>query len=509
MTWTQEEIDACVARLELDGQKVSTAVQGRAFVDGSYVPATSGEWLTSSNPATNRVVAQIAACDKVDVDKAVKAARRAFEQGVWSDKSPEERKDILLKFASLIEEHTLELAVLDSVEAGKIISDNLEADVPGTAKCFRYHAEAINKVYDHVAPTGPKSLGLIVREPVGVVGLIVPWNFPLLMAAWKLAPALATGNSVVLKPAEFTSLSAIKLGELANQAGIPPGVFNVIPGLGHKAGAAIAEHMDIDMVGFTGSTVTGRKVLAASAASNLKRVSLELGGKSPQVVFADADLETAVENIMSAAFWNQSENCSCGSRLIVHKDIKAKLLEKMKEAAMSDDWKVGDPLQLSSKCGAMISPQHCEKVLGYIAKAREEGAECVLGGERILESTGGDFVGLTIFDKVTNDMTLAKEEVFGPVLSVLEFDTELEAILTANNTTYGLAASVYTTNIHRAMRVSRKLQAGNVSVNCFAEGDDSTPFGGYRQSGFVGRDKSIFAHEQYQEIKTIWYQIDE
>ena len=329
------------------------------------------------------------------------------------------------------------------------------------------------------------------------------------MSAWKLAPALATGNCVVLKPAEFTSLSAIKLGELANQAGIPPGVLNIVPGLGHQAGAAIAEHHDIDMVGFTGSTVTGRKVLAASATSNLKRVSLELGGKSPQVVFADADLETAVGNIMSAAFWNQSENCSCGSRLIVHKDIKEKLLEKMKEAAMSDDWKVGDPLQLTSKCGAMISPQHCEKVLGYIAKAREEGAECILGGERILGSTGGDFVGLTIFDKVTNDMALAKEEVFGPVLSVLEFETELEAILMANNTKYGLAASVYTTNIHRAMRVSRKLHAGNVSVNCFAEGDDTTPFGGYRQSGFVGRDKSIFAHEQYQEIKTIWYTIDD
>lgn len=284
-------------------------------------------------------------------------------------------------------------------------------------------------------------------------------------------------------------------------------MLNIVPGLGDPVGAAISGHMDIDMVGFTGSTVTGRKVLAASATSNLKRVSLELGGKSPQVVFDDANLDTAVENIVNAAFWNQSENCSCGSRLIVQRGIKEELLARLKVAA--GELKVGNPIDIDTRCGAMISPQHCKKVLGYIESAKEEGASCVIGGDRVLESTGGDFVGVTIFDKVTPDMKIFKEEIFGPVLSVLEFDTEEDAIRMANSTTYGLAASMYTTNVHRALRVSRKLRAGNVSVNCFGEGDDTTPFGGYKQSGFVGRDKSIFAHEQYQEIKTIWHQIEE
>lgn len=295
------------------------------------------------------------------------------------------------------------------------------------------------------------------------------------------------------------------------EAGIPAGVVNIVPGFGAKAGAAISRHMDIDMVGFTGSTITGRTVLKASAETNLKRVSLELGGKSPQVVFQDADLDKAVDHILSAAFWNQSENCSCGSRLIVHRDIKKPLLEAMKSKILANDgdWKVGDPLKLSSNVGAMISPQHCTKVLNYIAAAKEQGADCIVGGERVLQSTGGDFVGLTIFDNVKSDMKVAQEEIFGPVLSVMDFETEFEAIHLANSTTYGLAASVYTTNVHRALRVSRKIRAGNVSVNCFAEGDDTTPFGGYKQSGFVGRDKSLFAHEQYQEIKTIWHHIEE
>jgi 4-(gamma-glutamylamino)butanal dehydrogenase len=391
--------------------------------------------------------------------------------------------------------------------AGKCIADNLYSDLPSTVKCFQYHAESINKVYDQVAPTPTNALGLIVREPVGVVGLIVPWNYPLLMAAWKLAPALACGNSVVLKPAELTSLSALRLGHLSVLAGIPPGVLNIVPGLGHVAGVALTSHMDIDMVGFTGSTVTGRKVLAAAASSNLKRVSLELGGKSPQIVFDDADIDAAIPHIMAAAFWNQSEMCSCGSRLIVQRSIKEQLLSKLKAAAM--DFTVGDPLQLSSQCGSMISPDHCQKVLNYIQSAHDEGATCILGGEMVLQDTGGSFVGLTIFDGVHPTMKIATEEIFGPVLSVMEFETEEQAIALANATIYGLAASLYTTNIHRAMRLSRKLRAGNVSVNCFAEGDDTTPFGGYKQSGFVGRDKSIFAHEQYQEIKTIWYAIAE
>lgn len=531
LSWTQEQIDAEVERLELRGDTLSTVVETRPFINGVYQNGVETSFV-SYNPANGKPVASIAACDGSHVDLAVQAARASFEKAVWANKSPEERKNILLEFASLIQAHTLELAVLDSVEgtcfvswrfcytyfifapvnqliikAGKSIADNLQGDVPNTVKCLQFHAECINKMYDQVAPTPGNALGLIVREPVGVVGLIVPWNFPLLMAAWKLAPALACGNSVVLKPAELTSLSALRLGQLSVMAGIPPGVLNIVPGLGSVAGAALSSHMDVDMIGFTGSTVTGRKVLAAAASSNLKRVSLELGGKSPQIVFDDADLDAAVPHIMAAAFWNQSENCSCGSRLIVQRAVKEQLLAKLKTAAT--DFTMGDPLQLSSKCGSMISPDHCQKVLDYIQSAHDEGAKCILGGGKVMEETGGSFVGLTIFDGVIPSMKIAAEEIFGPVLSVMEFETEEQAIALANATVYGLAASLYSTNIHRAMRVSKKIRAGNVSVNCFAEGDDTTPFGGYKQSGFVGRDKSIFAHEQYQEIKTIWYNIAE
>lgn len=504
---SQSEVDSMVGALQLDGADVSSKVEGRCFIGGEYVDAECGEWIESINPSTGKVVARVASGQKEDVEKAVKAARGAAD--AWANTAPADRRAILLKFANLIEENLVELAVMDTVEAGKPISDNLEGDVPGTVECFKYHAEAVNKLYDQIAPTGPDNLGLIVREPVGVVGLVVPWNFPLLMAAWKLAPALATGNCCILKPSEMTSLSSIRLGALANEAGIPAGVLNIVPGYGTTVGAAIGAHMDIDMVGFTGSTAVGRLVLEAAAKSNMKRVSLECGGKSPQLVFDDAEefLDKVVDEVMNAAFWNQAENCSCGSRLLVQKGIKPKLMAKLIAAANSSEWKVGDPQKLETKCGSMISKQHCEKVLGYIAKGKAEGAVLVAGGGRIHAESGGDFVSLTIFDHVTNDMAIAQEEIFGPCLSVIEFDDEEQAISIANDTVYGLAASLYTPNIHRVHRVSRALKAGNVSVNCFGEGDDSTPFGGYRQSGFVGRDKSIMAHDQYQEIKTIWMEM--
>jgi gamma-glutamyl-gamma-aminobutyraldehyde dehydrogenase len=497
--------------LILQPKAIQTAVaklkfRTQAFIDGKFVKAQSGKTFTTENPATGRPLAQIAACDAPDVDRAVKAARKAFDSGVWSRMKPADRKQVLLKFAELIEAHAGELALLDTLEAGKPIGDCATMDIPDTITCVRWHAEAIDKLYSHVAPTGPDNLALILREPVGVVGCVVPWNFPAQMVAWKIAPALAAGNSIVLKPAELTSLSALRMAELAAEAGVPAGVFNVVPGYGETAGQALGRHMDVDMVAFTGSTEVGRYFLKYSAESNLKRITLECGGKSPQVVFADApDLDTVAANAVSAGFWNMGENCSCGSRLIVHKSIKDELVAKI--AKLAKTWKVGDPLDPRNRLGSMIEKPHLEKVLGYIAAGKAEGARLVMGGKQILQKTGGYFVEVTIFDEVTNQMKIAREEIFGPVLSVISFSTEAEAVAIANDTNYGLAASLYTRDLNTAHRVARAIRAGTVSVNCFSEGDITTPFGGYKQSGFGGRDKSIWAHEQYSELKTIWMQL--
>ncbi len=480
--------------------------RARAFIDGQFVSAQSGRTFTTENPANGRPLAQVAACEAPDVDRAVKAARRAFDSGSWSRRKPAERKKILLAFADRLEAHAGELALLDTLEAGKPIADCATMDIPDTIACIRWHAEATDKLYDHVSPTGPENLALIVREPVGVVGCVIPWNFPAQMAAWKLGPALATGNSVVLKPAELTSLSAIRMAELAAEAGLPPGVLNVVPGLGETAGQAIGRHPDVDMVAFTGSTEVGRCFLKYAAESNLKRIILECGGKSPQVVFADApDLDAVAGHAVGAAFWNMGENCSCGSRLIVHKKIKDKLVAKV--VALAKTWKVGDPLDPQTRLGALIERPHLEKVLGYIESGKAEGAQLLLGGRRIFEKSGGYYVEPTIFDRVGGRMRIAREEIFGPVLSVMSFSTDEEAVALANDTNYGLAASIYTGNVNRAHRVARAIRAGTVSVNCFSEGDLTTPFGGFKESGFAGRDKSIWAHEQYTELKTVWMQL--
>jgi len=479
----------------------------KAFIDGKFVDAANGKTFMTENPAIGQALAEISACEAEDIDIAVKAARASFEKGSWSRISPDDRKKILLKFADLIEENMNELALLDCLEAGKPIKDCSTIDIPETAACIRWHAEAHDKLYDNVSKTGPENLGLILREPIGVVGAVIPWNFPALMAAWKIGPALATGNSIVLKPAELTTLSALRMAELAAEACLPNGVLNVLPGLGETAGQAIGLHKDIDMVAFTGSTEVGRLFLNYSAKSNLKRIILECGGKSPQVVMADSpDIDTVAENVLNGAFWNMGENCSCGSRLIVYESLKDVLLEKLIELCGS--WPVGNPLDPETRVGSMIEKNHMEKVLGYIKAGSSEGAQLVLGGKRVFEETGGYFVEPTIFDKVNNEMTIAQEEIFGPVLSVISFTTEEEAIEIANDTNYGLAASVYTKDLNTAHRISRALKAGTVSVNCFSEGDMTTPFGGYKESGFFGRDKSIWAHEQYTQLKTIWMQID-
>ena len=427
----------------------------------------------------------------------------AFERGVWSRMDPAGRKRILMAWADLIDANARELGLLETIDAGKPISDTVGLDMPETAACIRWHAEAIDKSYGQVAPAPDGVVATITREPVGVVGAVVPWNYPAQMAAWKLGPALATGNSVVIKPASTTSLSLLRIAELGAEAGIPDGVLNVVTGPGDSVGSAIGRHPDVDLIAFTGSTEVGRRFLAWSAESNLKRVLLELGGKSPQIVFGDAsDLANVASNAAVAIFWNMGENCSAGSRLIVHRSKKAALLEAL-QAELSA-WPVGDPLDPATKIGALISRQQLDRVLGYVEVGRSEGARLVTGGERILQETGGYFVPPTIFDGVRNDMRIAQEEIFGPVLSVIEFDTEEEAVAIANDTSYGLAASIYTDDLNVAHRVSREIRAGTVGVNAYAEGDMTTPFGGYKQSGFGGHDKSLHAHDQYTELKTTW-----
>ena len=475
----------------------------QAFIDGRFRDAESGETLITENPATGRELARIAAGGAADIDAAVRAARRVFETGTWSRMAPAERKKTLLRYADLLEANLEELATLDALEAGKPITDCLEVDLPDTIRTFRWYAEAIDKIFDAVAPTGADALGLIVREPIGVVGAVLPWNFPILMAAWKAAPALAAGASLIIKPAELTSLSTIRMAELAAEAGIPAGVFNVVPGLGETAGEALGRHMDVDMVSFTGSTEVGRLFLKYAAESNLKKITLECGGKSPQLVLADPpDLDTVAEQVLIAALANQGENCSCGSRLIVQRSVHDELVERL--VAGLPEWKVGDPMDPDTKLGPMIERPHLDKVLGYIEAGRADGARVAAGGNRILTETGGYFVAPTIFDNVSNSMSIAREEIFGPVLSTIPFDTEDEGLRLANETSYGLAASVYTRDLDAAFRVARAIRAGTVSVNSYSEGDVTTPFGGYKQSGFGGRDKGLEAFDQYTEKKTIW-----
>ncbi len=470
-----------------------------AFINGQFQSSKSGNTFETINPATGKVIANIAACNSEDVDHAVTKAREAFDQGHWSKLHPSERKEGLIKLSKLIKRNIHELAVMESIDSGKPIRDCETIDLPETIACLLWHAEAVDKIYDQTAPAGEDALGVIVREPVGVVGCVLPWNFPLLMMAWKIAPALAAGNSVIVKPAEQTSLTALRLAELAIDAGIPRGVLNVIPGMGPDVGEPIGLHPDVDMVSFTGSTETGRRFLRYSADSNLKKIVLECGGKNPAIVLDDAeDLDLVAEHIVNAAFWNMGENCSAASRLIVQENIKDALLEKM--LAHLRDWKTGDPLNPSNYLGSLVDSEHFKKVTSYL-----KNDNMITGGK----TEKPNYVLPTIFDHVDPNSKLAQEEIFGPILSVITVKTLDEAIAVANNTEYGLTASVFTANGKKAIRAARAIKAGTVTVNCYGEGDMSTPFGGYKQSGFGGRDNSIHAHDQYTELKTIWIDLSD
>ncbi|MGH8308487.1 MAG: aldehyde dehydrogenase [Steroidobacteraceae bacterium] len=477
-------------------------IRTKAFIGGRFVDAASGETFDDLSPTNGKLLARVAAGDAPDVDAAVAAARAAFRKGTWAGLSPGKRKRILQKFADTILAHKDELALTETLDMGKPISDSQRIDVPAAAGAIRWYAEAIDKIYDEVAPTGRDALALITREPVGVVGAIVPWNFPLVMAAWKIGPVLAAGNSLVLKPSEKSPLSAIRIAELALESGIPEGVFNVVPGFGHTAGKALALHMDVDAIAFTGSTATGRQILQYAGQSNMKRVSLECGGKSPNIVLADyANLEKAATAAAFAIFFNQGEMCSAGSRLLVHESIKDAMLEKIQ--AIGGKMQPGDPLDPATKLGAIVDDIQLKRVLGYIEAGREDGAAVRLGGKRALEASGGYYVEPTVFDQVKPQMRIAREEIFGPVLSTITFKTVEEAIEIANDVIYGLAAAVWTKDLTTAHRVARALRAGTVYVNCYDADDITVPFGGFKQSG-IGRDKSLHAFDKYTELKTTW-----
>jgi len=480
----------------------SLAIEGRAFIDGRYLPAASGLTFDRVSPIDGRVIAKVASTDVTDVNLAVAAARRSFESGIWSRQPPRERKRVLLRFAELILEQRDELALLETLDMGKPIADSLAVDVNSTARCIAWYAEAIDKIYDEVAPTGHDALALVTREPVGVVAAIVPWNFPLIMAAWKIGPALAAGNSFILKPSEKSPLTAIRIAELATRAGIPDGVFNVLPGYGHTAGQALALHMDVDCIVFTGSTRTGKLMLQHSGQSNMKRVWLECGGKSPNIILADCpDLDRAAAAAASAIFFNQGEMCSAGSRLIVEESVRDAVLEKV--IAASRDLQPGDPLDPATRMGAIVDDVQLNTVLGYIETGREDGASVLAGGRRALQETGGFYVEPTIFGDVRQEMRIAREEIFGPVLAAITVKDAEEAVRVGNSVIYGLAAAVWTRDITRAHRMARALRSGMVYVNCYDADDITVPFGGFKQSG-TGRDKSLHAFDKYTELKTTW-----
>lgn len=477
-------------------------LNGQAFIAGAYCSASSGATFDCVSPIDGQVITTVVACQQEEVDLAVENARAAFGRGTWAQAPASERKQCLLRFAALIAERQQELALLETIDMGKPIALSHEDDLPGVVDTLCWYAEAIDKVYDEIAPKKKNAFAMITREPIGVVAVVVPWNFPLLMAAWKFAPALAAGNSVILKPAEQASLSAIRIAELAVIAGIPEGVFNVLPGLGEVTGKALGLHPGVDCVAFTGSTEVGKLFLQYAGQSNMKSVSLECGGKSPNVVFADAaDLDRVAKESVSGIFYNAGQVCSAASRLVVESSVKDELLEKIITLAQS--MVPEDPLLVTTQLGPLVDKVQMERVLKYIDLGLKGGASLCCGGRQVLQASGGYYVEPTIFEGVKSFMSIAQEEIFGPVLSVITFETEAEAVQIANDSVYGLSAAVWTQDISRAHRVAASIRSGSVQVNTFEGGDITVPFGGFKQSGF-GRDRSLHALDKYSQLKTTW-----
>lgn len=478
------------------------AIETRLFINGEYSAAADNSVFATVDPTAQQTLAEVARGKKADVDRAVQAARGVFDRGDWSQASPAQRKAVLHKFADLMEAHREELALLETLDTGKPIRHSLRDDVPGAARAIRWYAEAIDKVYGEVAPTGSNELAMIVREPIGVIAAVVPWNFPLLLACWKLGPALASDNSVVLKPSEKSPLTALRLAGLAKQAGLPDGVFNVVSGFGHEAGQALAQHHDVEVITFTGSTRTGKQLLKDAGDSNMKRVWLEAGGKSANIVFADCpDLQKAVNATAGGIFYNQGQVCIAGTRLLLEESIADRFLDLLKEQAKG--WQPGNPLDPNTTMGMLIDNSHADSVHSFI-RAGEAHSTLLLDGRK---NPWPAAVGPTIFVDVDPASALSQEEIFGPVLVVTRFKTEQQALALANDSRYGLGAAVWTRDLSRAHRVSRRLKAGSVFVNNYNDGDMTVPFGGYKQSG-NGRDKSLHALEKFTELKTIWIALE-
>ena len=484
-------------------QAAAAAVEppARAFIDGE--PVDSNATYANLNPATGETIADVTSGDAEDINRAVISARAAFEDERWAGLSPKQRGRALIRLADLVEDNAEELQLLETLDIGKPIRYSHTVDVRQAEITYRWYGEAADKLYDEIAPTGKDALGLITREPVGVVGAVTPWNFPLMINAWKLAPALMAGNSVVLKPAEQSPLTALRIAELAIEAGIPGGVLNVVPGYGETAGKALGLHDDVDAIAFTGSTDVAKHFLRYAADSNMKRVSAETGGKTPNLVFSDApDARYALNAVGFSIFWNTGESCIAGSRLLVEQPMYDEVVENV--AQVADSWAPGDPLDPQTKAGPIVDETQLARVQHYIEVGTSEGARLATGGNRTMADTGGFFLEPTVFADVDNAMTIAREEIFGPVLSIIPFDDEADAIRIANDTSYGLSAAVWTSDLARAHRVARAIRAGTVWVNSFDSSDITAPFGGFKGSGFGGKDKSLYALDKYTNVKTTW-----